>query len=62
VVRKGGAHGLAIVYSQHRRAELFLSLDNGKIECIDTGAGPCGVVWHPCMAMHPADAPPIGYQ
>ena len=36
-MRKGGSHGLALVYSQQRRAELFLSTANGAIECLDTG-------------------------
>eukprot|EP00966_Prymnesium_polylepis_P179358 4152384-Prymnesium_polylepis.1 len=35
VVRRGGAHGLALVFSQQRRAECFVSLENGQIECLD---------------------------
>lgn len=36
VVRRGGAHGLALKFSLQQRCECFVSLENGKIECFNT--------------------------
>lgn len=38
VVRKGGPQGIALAFSTNRRTELFVSLVDGTIECVDTGA------------------------
>ncbi|KAL1524762.1 hypothetical protein AB1Y20_019645 [Prymnesium parvum] len=41
VVRRGGAHGLALLFSFHRRSECFVSFEDGTIECLDTESKKC---------------------